>query len=144
MQEQQDGDKLSEDELLSIVVVLYVAGHITTVNLIGNSVAALALLAGGALAACLLSFQSGGYRGMGAFAGLVVLAYLGGGSLHGARAGQLIIGGLAGLALAGPSLLAAWWIPKGPYLIYGLSAGVALWLLVNLHLLVASSRETRA
>jgi hypothetical protein len=68
---------------------------------------------------------------MGAFAGLVVLAYLGGGSLHGARAGQLIIGGLAGLALAGPSLLAAWWIPKGPYLIYGLSAGVAMWLLVN-------------
>lgn len=43
VQEQQDGDKLSEDELLSIVVVLYVAGHITTVNLIGNSVAALLL-----------------------------------------------------------------------------------------------------
>ncbi|HRH71890.1 MAG TPA: hypothetical protein PLM62_02280 [Zoogloea sp.] len=96
-----------------------------------GSLVVLALLAGGALGACLLSFQSGGYRGMGAFAGLVVLAYLGGGSLHGARAGQLIIGGLAGLALAGPSLLAAWWIPKGPYLIYGLSAGVALWLLVN-------------
>jgi cytochrome P450 len=35
------GDKLDEDELLSMVFVVYVAGHVTTVNLIGNGVYAL-------------------------------------------------------------------------------------------------------
>ncbi|KYF68787.1 cytochrome hydroxylase [Sorangium cellulosum] len=38
---QEDGDTLSEEELLSMVFVLYFAGHVTTVNLIGNGVAAL-------------------------------------------------------------------------------------------------------
>ncbi|WP_437677075.1 cytochrome P450 family protein [Sorangium sp. So ce131] len=38
---QEDGDTLSEEELLSMVFLLYFAGHITTVNLIGNGVAAL-------------------------------------------------------------------------------------------------------
>ncbi|WP_433929390.1 cytochrome P450 [Sorangium cellulosum] len=38
---QEDGDKLNEEELLSMVFILYLAGHITTVNLIGNGVAAL-------------------------------------------------------------------------------------------------------
>lgn len=38
---QEEGEKLSEDELLSMVFVLYFAGHVTTVNLIGNGVAAL-------------------------------------------------------------------------------------------------------
>lgn len=38
---QEDGDKLSENELLSMVLLLYFAGHVTTVNLIGNGVAAL-------------------------------------------------------------------------------------------------------
>jgi cytochrome P450 len=38
---QEDGDKLSEEELLSMTYLLYMAGHITTVNLIGNGVAAL-------------------------------------------------------------------------------------------------------
>jgi len=38
---QEDGDKLNDKELLSMVFLLYVAGHVTTVNLIGNGVAAL-------------------------------------------------------------------------------------------------------
>jgi cytochrome P450 PksS len=35
------GDRLSDDELLSMIVLLLVAGHETTVNLIGNGVVAL-------------------------------------------------------------------------------------------------------
>jgi cytochrome P450 len=38
---QEDGDTLSEDELFSMVFILYFAGHVTTVNLIGNGVVAL-------------------------------------------------------------------------------------------------------
>lgn len=38
---EEDGDVLSEDELLSMVFILIVAGHVTTVNLIGNAVQAL-------------------------------------------------------------------------------------------------------
>jgi cytochrome P450 len=38
---QEDGDKLSDEELLSMVFILYSAGHVTTVNLIGSGVAAL-------------------------------------------------------------------------------------------------------
>jgi cytochrome P450 len=38
---EEAGDRLSPDELLSFVVLLYVAGHETTVNLIGNGVLAL-------------------------------------------------------------------------------------------------------
>ncbi len=38
---EQDGDKLSDDELVAQVLLLYVAGHETTVNLIGNGVVAL-------------------------------------------------------------------------------------------------------
>ena len=38
---QEDGDRLSEDELLSMIFLLYLAGHVTTVNLIGNGVFAL-------------------------------------------------------------------------------------------------------
>lgn len=41
IQAQEDGDKLSDEELLSMVFVLYFAGHVTTVSLIGNGVAAL-------------------------------------------------------------------------------------------------------
>ncbi|AKT40687.1 cytochrome P450 family protein [Chondromyces crocatus] len=37
----EEGDALSEDELLSMVFLIYVAGHVTTVNLIGNGVFAL-------------------------------------------------------------------------------------------------------
>jgi cytochrome P450 len=37
----QDGDRLSEDELLSMAFLLIVAGHETTVNLIGNGLRAL-------------------------------------------------------------------------------------------------------
>jgi cytochrome P450 len=40
-QAEQAGDKLSEDELLGMVTLLIIAGHETTVNLIGNSVLAL-------------------------------------------------------------------------------------------------------
>lgn len=42
VQAEEEGNKLSEDELLANLVLLLVAGHETTVNLIGNS--ALALL----------------------------------------------------------------------------------------------------
>ncbi len=38
---EDDGDTLSPEELISFVVLLYVAGHETTVNLIGNGVHAL-------------------------------------------------------------------------------------------------------
>jgi len=38
---EDDGDNLSAAELISFVVLLYIAGHETTVNLIGNSVNAL-------------------------------------------------------------------------------------------------------
>jgi len=38
---EQGGDQLSEDELLAMIVLLLVAGHETTVNLIGNGVLAL-------------------------------------------------------------------------------------------------------
>lgn len=38
---EEAGDRLDSDELLSMVFVLYVAGHITTVNLIGSAVVAL-------------------------------------------------------------------------------------------------------
>lgn len=117
--------------LIGLVAMLQPdAGHSSGVGRRGR-IGGLALLAGGALAGCLLSFQAGGYRGMGAYGGLVMLTYLGGGSVHAARAGSLITGVLAGLVLAGLSLLAAWWIPKGPYLIYTLSAGLAGVLLVK-------------
>ncbi|MFN8028340.1 MAG: cytochrome P450 [Acidimicrobiia bacterium] len=38
---EQDGDRLSPDELLDQVILLYIAGHETTVNLIGNGTLAL-------------------------------------------------------------------------------------------------------
>ena len=38
---EEDGDNLALDELISFVVLLYIAGHETTVNLIGNSINAL-------------------------------------------------------------------------------------------------------
>lgn len=38
---EEDGDKLSPEEMLSMVFVVYVAGFVTTVNLIGNGVMAL-------------------------------------------------------------------------------------------------------
>lgn len=41
IQAEQNGDLLSDDELVAQVLLLYVAGHHTTVNLIGNGVAAL-------------------------------------------------------------------------------------------------------
>jgi cytochrome P450 len=41
VQAREAGDRLSKDELLSMVVLLLVAGHETTVNLIGNGVVAL-------------------------------------------------------------------------------------------------------
>ncbi len=41
VQAEADGDRLNEDELLAMVFLLLVAGHETTVNLIGNGVLAL-------------------------------------------------------------------------------------------------------
>jgi cytochrome P450 PksS len=38
---EESGDKLSEDELLAMVFLLLIAGHETTVNLIGNGMLAL-------------------------------------------------------------------------------------------------------
>ncbi|QRN93547.1 cytochrome P450 [Archangium violaceum] len=38
---QEDGDRLDPQELLSMVFILFLAGHITTVNLLGNGVVAL-------------------------------------------------------------------------------------------------------
>lgn len=38
---EEEGDKLSEEEVFTTAVLLYVAGHVTTVNLIGNGVFAL-------------------------------------------------------------------------------------------------------
>jgi cytochrome P450 len=38
---EEEGDRLTTEELLSFVVLLYVAGHETTVNLIGNGMLAL-------------------------------------------------------------------------------------------------------
>lgn len=39
--EEEDGDRLSDDELLSLCVLLMVAGHETTTGLIGNAIVAL-------------------------------------------------------------------------------------------------------
>jgi len=41
LQVEVDGDRLTEDEILAMVFILFVAGHITTVNLIGNGIFAL-------------------------------------------------------------------------------------------------------
>lgn len=41
LQAEEEGDELSQDDLLSTVFILYLAGHVTTVNLIGNGVFAL-------------------------------------------------------------------------------------------------------
>ena len=41
VQAEEDGDKLDEDELLAMVFIVYIAGFVTTVNLIGNGVVAL-------------------------------------------------------------------------------------------------------
>ncbi|WNG16958.1 cytochrome P450 [Cystobacter fuscus] len=38
---QEDGDRLNPKELLSMVFILFLAGHVTTVNLLGNGVVAL-------------------------------------------------------------------------------------------------------
>src|SRR5215210_5039661 len=38
---EEDGDTLDEDEILSTVFLMFLAGHVTTVNLIGNGVVAL-------------------------------------------------------------------------------------------------------
>jgi cytochrome P450 family 107 subfamily K polypeptide 1 len=38
---EEDGDMLDEDEILSMVFLLFLAGHVTTVNLVGNGVVAL-------------------------------------------------------------------------------------------------------
>lgn len=41
LQVEVDGDRMTEDEILAMVFILFVAGHITTVNLIANGVYAL-------------------------------------------------------------------------------------------------------
>ena len=38
---EEDGDVLDEDEILATVFLMYLAGHVTTVNLVGNGVVAL-------------------------------------------------------------------------------------------------------
>jgi cytochrome P450 len=41
LQVEVEGDRLTEDEVLAMVFILFIAGHVTTVNLIGNGVYAL-------------------------------------------------------------------------------------------------------
>ncbi len=41
VQAEEDGDKLDGDELLAMIFIVYVAGFVTTVNLIGNATVAL-------------------------------------------------------------------------------------------------------
>src|ERR671938_782513 len=41
VQAEEDGDRFTEDEILSMVFLLFLAGHVTTVNLVGNGVVAL-------------------------------------------------------------------------------------------------------
>ena len=41
LQVEVDGDRLTEDEVLAMVFILFIAGHVTTVNLIANGVYAL-------------------------------------------------------------------------------------------------------
>jgi cytochrome P450 len=41
LQAEVEGDRLTEDEVLAMVFILFVAGHITTVNLIANGIYAL-------------------------------------------------------------------------------------------------------
>ena len=41
VQAEDEDDRLDDTELLSMIFIVYVAGHITTVNLIGNGVVAL-------------------------------------------------------------------------------------------------------
>lgn len=41
LQAEVEGDKLTEDEVMAMVFILFVAGHITTVNLIANGIYAL-------------------------------------------------------------------------------------------------------
>ena len=43
LQAEVEGDRLTEDEVLAMVFILFVAGHITTVNLIANGIYALLL-----------------------------------------------------------------------------------------------------
>ena len=52
MQAEQAGDRLSEDELLSMIFLLLLAGHETTVNLIGNGTLALLEHPGAAARCC--------------------------------------------------------------------------------------------
>ncbi len=41
VQAEEDNDVLSEDELLATVFLMYLAGHVTTVNLVGSGIVAL-------------------------------------------------------------------------------------------------------
>ncbi len=86
---------------------------------------ALLLLSVVMLGGCFLAQRSGGYRGLAAFAGLVMLAYPAGGMLHGAPGRQLVGGVVGGVLLAlAVSLPAMLYLPKGIYIIYGIG-----WLL---------------
>lgn len=81
------------------------------------------LLAGLVVAGCLGSFSGGGYRGLAAFVGLVLLGHQGGGVIHRMSPGPLLAGTLAGIALLALTPLAQFWLPKGVYLTYALAAG---------------------
>ncbi|HEU4325947.1 MAG TPA: cytochrome P450 [Roseiflexaceae bacterium] len=41
LQAEEEGDRLDEDEILAMVFLLFLAGHVTTVNLVGSAVVAL-------------------------------------------------------------------------------------------------------
>ena len=82
-----------------------------------------------ALLGCGLTFPEGGYRGLLAFVGAILLAYLGGGAVAGMRIRQLLTGVMAGILLLAISVPAALWLPKGAYLIYALSWAITAGLL---------------
>lgn len=88
------------------------------------------LLAGLVAAGCLGSFSGGGYRGLVAFVGLVVLGHQAGGAIHRMSPGPLVAGVVAGLALLALTPLAQFWLPKGVYLAYLLAAGTTATVLL--------------
>lgn len=82
-----------------------------------------------ALLGCGLTFPEGGYRGLLAFVGALLLVYLGGGAVAGMRIRQLVAGVMTGVVLFAISVPVALWLPKGVYLVHALSWAITAGLL---------------
>lgn len=65
-----------------------------------------------------LSFSGGGYRGLAAFLGFALLIYLCGGIAQPLPRREKVLGAVTGLFLGAISAVAVW-LPKGPYLAFG-------------------------